>query len=293
MTEPVKTEFEKKIEEQLTGHRTLEQMNESRDKYLKRKRGEDKPQEPLTEEQKEYNRKLAASMKAESDYSLTGLMASIFGQQKQRKVIPYPLKVEDAKRLFTAIMQRELSVNEKEFVVESINAEIFGELVKYFTGNESKLNANKGIYLYGPVGRGKTLIMQSLMVMCAAIEKKLEAAGEKYSSQKFQIINAKSIVNELAQNKKPEAMKRYYSGVWCIDDFGAEDGYKLYGNDLNVVGDIIIERYQKYQQSGLLTHATSNIMPEEWKQKYGDRVESRLHEMFNVVKLLGEDKRKA
>lgn len=287
------SEEKTEVKEETKHYRTLEEMKASEERYRNRKFGKDKPQEPPTEEQKEYNRKIKAAIEAERDYSLTGLLATVFGNQKKREVIPYPLKFEDAKQLFTAIMQRELSVNGKEFVVESENREKFSELVKYFTGHESKLNPNKGVYLYGPVGRGKTLIMQSLMVMCAAVEKKLEAAGERYSSNRFQIVNAKSIVNELAANKKPEVMKRYYSGVWCIDDFGAEDGYKLYGNDLNVVGDIIVERYQRYQQSGLLTHATSNIMPEEWKAKYGDRVESRLHEMFNVVKLLGEDKRKA
>lgn len=275
-----------------THARTLEQMRESEKKYRQRHQGEDGPREPLTEEQKEYSRKITASIEAESDFSLSGLMACAFRQSKQKIIIPYEVPIEDSKKLFIAIMERELSVNNQQFIIENANKDKLSELVKYFTGHETKLNPNKGIYLYGPVGRGKTLIMQSLMVMCSTIENKLAGAGKRYTEHRFQIRNAKSIVNELAENRKPEAMKRYYSGAWCIDDLGAEDSYKLYGNELNVVGDIIIERYQRYQQSGLLTHATSNVMPEEWRTKYGDRVESRLHEMFNVVKLLGDDKRK-
>lgn len=280
------------VEEPQKKYRTLEEMRESQEKYMNRHRGGDGNNQPLTEEQKAYYRKIEAANQSQADYSINSLIASITNQPKKRNIIPYPVAISDCHLLFKEIIARELSTNQRQFIDENDNREKFTELIKYFSGNPSKLNPNKGIYLYGPVGRGKTLIMQSIMIMCNTIEKKLEAAALNYTTQKFYLKNAKTIVNELAENKKHETLKRYYTGILCIDDLGAEEGYKLYGNDLNVVGDIIIERYQRYQQSGQLTHATSNTMPEEWKAKYGDRVDSRLHEMFNVVKLLGEDKRK-
>jgi DNA replication protein DnaC len=271
---------------------TLEELRERQNNFQKRRRETKERTEPLTEHEKRYREKLKQSEAAQMDYSLSGLLAAVNSKPKGRKVIPYQIQMEDAKKLMVAIMERELSVNNQAFVVEPGNKPKLAELVCYFTGNANKLNPSKGIYLYGPVGRGKTLIMQSLAQMCLLVEQKMEAAGIYFTCNRFQIKNAKSIVAELAENKKPEVMKKYYSGVWCIDDLGAEDSYKLFGNEMNVVGDIIIERYQRYQQSGLLTHATSNVDPKDWKDKYGDRVASRMSEMFNPVLLVGEDKRK-
>lgn len=271
---------------------TLEELRERQNNFQKRRRETKERTEPLTDYEKQYREKLKQSEAAQMDYSLSGLLAAVNSKSKGRKVIPYQIQMEDAKKLMVAIMERELSVNNQAFVVEPGNKPKLAELVCYFTGNASKLNPSKGIYLYGPVGRGKTLIMQSLAQMCSLVEHKMEAAGIYFTSHRFQIKNAKSIVAELAENKKPEVMKKYYSGVWCIDDLGAEDSYKLFGNEMNVVGDIIIERYQRYQQSGLLTHATSNVDPKDWKDKYGDRVASRMSEMFNPVLLVGDDKRK-
>lgn len=271
-----------------TSQRTLEEMKASRERYFQKKNGT-KNQSNVSED---YLKKLSESRKRDTDISLQGLISGIIVQPKKRIVEPYPIEISTIKKFFTLIIERELSVNHRQLFVDENNEPITDQLVRYFSGNEANLNPNKGIYLYGPVGRGKTLIMQSLMVMCSDIEKKLDAVGDRYTNRKFRIVNSKSIVNEIAATSKPEAMKKYYSGVICIDDLGAEDSYKLYGNDMNVVGDIIIERYQRYQQAGLITHATSNITPDEWRIKYGERVESRMYEMFNMVKLLGEDKRK-
>lgn len=268
--------------------RTLEEMKASRERYFQKKNGNAK-ESTISET---YLKEIAESRKRNTDISLEGLLSGIIAQPKKRIVEPYPIEISTIKKFFNMIIERELSVNHRQLFVDENNEPITDQLVRYFSGNEVNLNPNKGIYLYGPVGRGKTLIMKSLMIMCAEIERKLDAIGDRYTNQKFKIVNSKSIVNEIAATSKPEAMKKYYSGVICIDDLGAEDSYKLYGNDMNVVGDIIIERYQRYQQSGLITHATSNITPDEWRIKYGERVESRMHEVFNVVRLLGEDKRK-
>ncbi len=271
---------------------TLEELRERSEKFKNRKLGGGKAEVPPTPEMIEYAKKIKALKEADKDISLTGLMASVFGNKKGRQITPYPISFEDGKKLFIHILQNELEVNGNALVLEEANQEKVNELLKYFMGLPCRLNAKKGIYLYGAVGRGKTVIMQALMIFCNTVESKLTAADKLFTPHKFQLKNAKSIVNELAQNKKADVIKQYYTGALCIDDLGAEDSYKLYGNDMDVVGDIIVERYQKYQHYGQLTHATSNTKPSDWNGKYGERVESRLSEMFNVIVLLGKDKRK-
>jgi DNA replication protein DnaC len=221
------------------------------------------------------------------------MLAEIMGVKRPGSVVvPYGIRFIDAKMLFEKIIQQQLSAIGKTYKVEAENYEKIDELIKYFIGEPGKLNPNKGVYLYGAVGRGKTRVMEAIMVMCNTIEKRLEANDMQFTSRKFQLKNAKSIVVELGESKSAQTIKKYYTGPLCIDDMGSEDSFKLWGNDMNVVGDIVVERYQRYQQSGLLTHATSNTLPTEWTKKYGERVESRLNEMFNVVVLLGQDKRK-
>lgn len=248
-----------------------------------------------TPHMKLYAQKVNGIDKQETDLSLNGLLSSMnksYGA-KGRPVTPYPISFEDARALFFAIIAKELEINGRGLIIEPKNSVKIDELIKYFTGApDGKLNPHKGIYLYGPVGRGKTMIMQCLMMMCAVIESKLEAAGAAFTSHKFAIANAQSMVKEVDESKGSAVMRRYYKGQWCIDDLGAEDGLKQWGNDKNIVADIIIERYQAYQRSGLLTHATSNTIPKEWTAKYGQRVDSRCYEMFELVQLVGEDKRK-
>lgn len=273
--------------------RTLEDLRNSANCYRESKLARVTKKNEPTEEGKAYIQKLKQSDAVNRDLGIESMLAEIMGVKRPGSVVvPYGIRFIDAKMLFEKIIQQQLSAIGKTYKVEAENYEKIDELIKYFIGEPGKLNPNKGVYLYGAVGRGKTRVMEAIMVMCNTIEKRLEANDMQFTSRKFQLKNAKSIVVELGESKSAQTIKKYYTGPLCIDDMGSEDSFKLWGNDMNVVGDIVVERYQRYQQSGLLTHATSNTLPTEWTKKYGERVESRLNEMFNVVVLLGQDKRK-
>lgn len=273
--------------------RTLEEMKKSRAKYFENRlkiESEKEKSQQATVEQVEYFQKIKQLNAEKENYALDALLRCVKTKKTHSPILPYCVPVENAVLLLKSIMQERIKTTGKSLNFE--NEKILVELVKYFTGNESKLNRHKGIYLYGAVGRGKTIIMQSLAQMCLIIESKLENAGKEFTQRKFKVVNSKSIIAEFAETKKHETLKRYYSNSLCIDDFGAEENFKMWGNEMNVIGDIIEERYQRYQYSGLLTHATSNIPPEDWREKYGDRVDSRMNELFNPVLLVGIDKRK-
>jgi DNA replication protein DnaC len=72
-----------------------------------------------------------------------------------------------------------------------------------------------------------------------------------------------------------------------IDDIGSEPVYSHFGNSANIIGEIIIRRYEK----GSLTHGTSNLSTDELKQLYGIRVYDRMREMFNDIIIKGESRR--
>jgi len=70
---------------------------------------------------------------------------------------------------------------------------------------------------------------------------------------------------------------------FCFDDLGAEHPIKYYGNECNVMAEILLSRYDLFVRNGILTHITTNLSASELELLYGSRVRSRLREMFNLV----------
>jgi hypothetical protein len=66
-----------------------------------------------------------------------------------------------------------------------------------------------------------------------------------------------------------------------FDDLGEEDLASHMGNKVNVMGQIIENRYRNRQFQ--LTHFTSNHTIDELNDLYGPRVTDRLREMCNVI----------
>ena len=71
--------------------------------------------------------------------------------------------------------------------------------------------------------------------------------------------------------------------AYCFDDLGVEHVGRYYGKDCNVMGEILISRYDIFKQKGIKTHITTNLNADELQEKYGERVRSRMREMFNLI----------
>jgi DNA replication protein DnaC len=70
---------------------------------------------------------------------------------------------------------------------------------------------------------------------------------------------------------------------FCFDDLGVEPLGRHYGKDCNVMGEIIVSRYDLFLQHHIKTHATTNLNAEELEDHYGNRVRSRMWELFNLI----------
>lgn len=69
----------------------------------------------------------------------------------------------------------------------------------------------------------------------------------------------------------------------CLDDLGVETNIKHFGNECNMIGEILLHRYDLFVNQGIVTHATTNLNADELEDIYGKRVRSRLRSMFNLV----------
>jgi hypothetical protein len=69
--------------------------------------------------------------------------------------------------------------------------------------------------------------------------------------------------------------------AYCFDDLGTETTSKYFGNDCNVMAEILLQD-MIFVEKGIITHLTTNLFPTEIESQYGNRLRSRMREMFNL-----------
>ena len=79
------------------------------------------------------------------------------------------------------------------------------------------------------------------------------------------------------------SFKNFESINYCFDDLGTENNLKHYGNECNIMAEILLSRYDLFISRKLITHLTTNLSASEIEAAYGNRVRSRLREMFNLI----------
>ena len=162
------------------------------------------------------------------------------------------------------------------------NKEILGNLALYFLNDSScKYDLSKGLYLYGNTGSGKTTILKAFSLFTKVTRIK-----------KFRIASAKEIVRKVTFENNAASLESYTlaagsQGEWAIDDLGHEHECNVFGTKINCLEIVLTARYDR----GLLTHCTSNLKPARIKEMYGQRLFSRMHEMFNFIEIKEADHR--
>lgn len=166
-------------------------------------------------------------------------------------------------------------------ILETDHPIIF-KLIAYFMKDEAtcfqySLNLSKGILLTGPVGCGKTSLM-NLMKCLTPAEHKFFVKPCRDISFEF-IQDGYQIIHKYSKGKLYESEPK----TICFDDLGTENNLKYYGNECNVMAEILLSRYDLFTTKKLQTHITTNLSATEIQTAYGNRVRSRLREMVNLI----------
>jgi energy-coupling factor transporter ATP-binding protein EcfA2 len=140
-----------------------------------------------------------------------------------------------------------------------------------------ELDLGKGILLSGPVGCGKTTLM-SLMRYVTTDNYKFIMKSCRDASFEF-IEDGFSVIHKYSRG----ALYQHNPKNYCFDDLGVESSLKYYGNECNVMAEILLTRYDLFVAQKLITHLTTNLSASEIEEAYGNRVRSRLREMFNLI----------
>lgn len=169
----------------------------------------------------------------------------------------------------------------KNFKIQETDHDIIYKLIAYFLKDEItcfqlNIDLNKGILLSGPVGTGKTSLI-NLMKNLTSID------------HKFYIKPCRDISFEFIQDGY-EIIQKYSKGklypdpkTICFDDLGTENNIKYYGNECNVMAEILLSRYDLFISKKIITHITTNLSASEIETAYGNRVRSRLRSMVNLI----------
>src|SRR5574343_502445 len=180
------------------------------------------------------------------------------------------------------IEQKGIELYGTHFKILETDYPIIYKLIAYFLKDEVtcfqyNINLNKGILLSGPIGCGKTSIM-NIMKYLTPTEHKFFVKPCRDISFEF-IQDGYQIIHKYSKGKLYE----YEPKTICFDDLGTESNLKYYGNECNVMAEILLSRYDVYIAKRIQTHITTNHSASEIETQYGNRVRSRMRELFNLI----------
>lgn len=166
----------------------------------------------------------------------------------------------------------------KEFVeqydIDEANKKAIKSILTYFAGIDTKnYPITKGLLIHGHIGSGKTITLKIIQQLV----------------KQLAITNVRDIVSEFNISGF-DALDTYAKTKNRVfDDIGQENNGKYYGNDTNVIQELIIRRYEVFQNKGIITHFTTNLgTKEQIIGRYGERAFDRMKEMCTSI-ILGDN----
>ena len=159
--------------------------------------------------------------------------------------------------------------------------------------------ADRGLFITGSVGTGKTLAM---MLIQKQTTMRRRPAGFVTAQEFGNKVNEDGSYKAVAEYVDQLKTEDWRNGQWdmrsfiyvdlIIDDLGSETDAVHYGVRTEPMIELISARYDLWKAHGARTHITSNLTTVEIQKRYGDRIESRIREMCYVTKFEGNDRRK-
>lgn len=177
-----------------------------------------------------------------------------------------------------------------DYIIDERNEKNFNLLSLYFMRDPEfekvdggKYSFSKGIALQGPIGCGKTSMIMGFNVnptncfggiSCrkVAADYSLKDVGGSLTIEKYSGLHEAPPYDNFGQ--------RYIGRMF--DDLGTENVKKHFGNESNVMEEILLNRYDNPDLVGK-THITTNLSAEQIEEIYGPRVRSRLRQMCNFI----------
>jgi len=202
--------------------------------------------------------------------------------------------------LYTSIIHKDfqkvakdfLKPMNKPFIVNDENAAFYWSVICYFARDKRFFNSpalfnkenasfDKGLLIAGNPGGGKTFVFRCLNKLGDLID---------LADNRFQMVYSQEVINSFNVNGHKD-IQNFSKGRKYFDDIGAESVGSHFGKE-EIFRTILEARHRSFIESGTKTFFTTNLALKDIESRYGKRVESRLHEMFNLIHAKSVDFRK-
>lgn len=150
-----------------------------------------------------------------------------------------------------------------------------------------KISTKKGFFIFGDLGCGKSTFMSLLSEF-----------KKTNNDSTYKFLTAAEICQHYKQTGSIDKFTFNEDGVqgkpatYCIDELGREPKIvDNYGTKLDVLSQVLQDRYVLWQSKGVITHLITNLDFEELGNRYGEFIKERIVEMCNVIEFKGQSKR--
>ncbi len=184
-----------------------------------------------------------------------------------------------------------LQLEHKDFIIDDDNSKVINNLFLYFIRSKNcKLELNKGLWIEGSLGIGKSLTMRIFSDFCRIVS--------KITNFTFVSKNASQITDIYKENGNLDAFTWNKNGFYKkpiplhIDELGREERpVDYYGTKLNVCQRILEDRYEIWQRFGVPTFITTNLQKDEVISFYESHIQDRVRHMCNVITWKSKNRR--
>ena len=206
--------------------------------------------------------------------------AAISERAERKRKEMEELKAKHTANFFYNTIRAYFIENHGRFIYD-VNNEKYIKTVCFFFSNDQRFQTelgydfNKGLLIVGSAGLGKTKTIQAIsrnLLNPVYIYSMIDIAEEVRETGGIDILMNKTIL---------------------LDDVGSEqEVVNHYGTKINWFKETIESYYLHHNQEFNKLIVTTNCGADAIEHKYGLRVRSRMHEIFNVVEIKGNDLRK-